>query len=47
MAFELVKIVELERAGIRDGNGHWENDANVSRVIGSNTELFPSSKHEF
>jgi DNA-directed RNA polymerase alpha subunit len=29
VAFELIKIVELERAGIRDGNGHWENDADV------------------
>jgi acid phosphatase family membrane protein YuiD len=22
-AFELIKIIELERSGIRDGDGHW------------------------
>jgi hypothetical protein len=25
-AFELIKVIELERSGIRDGDGYWSGD---------------------
>src|SRR5262245_5704743 len=28
-AFELIKLIELERSGIRDGDGEWHDDSDV------------------
>lgn len=35
-AFELIKIIELEKSGIRDGDGHWHG----SDVVGGSLRKF-------
>jgi hypothetical protein len=39
-AFELIKIMELERSGIRDGNGCWHGSDSVGGIISDMRELF-------
>lgn len=34
-AFELIKITELERSGIRDGDGYWHGSDVMSAVSGN------------
>jgi hypothetical protein len=38
-AFELIKIVELERSGIRDGDGHWYGSDPLHATVRKITEL--------
>ena len=33
LAFELIKIVELEKSGIRDGDGHWYGSDPVTGIL--------------
>jgi hypothetical protein len=33
-AFELIKVIELEYSGIRDGDGHWYGSDVVGAVMG-------------
>jgi len=33
LAFELIKVIELERAGIRDGDGHWYGTDPVGGIL--------------
>jgi hypothetical protein len=40
MAFELIKIVELEKSGIRDGDGYWHGSDPVGGTISHMRELF-------
>jgi len=33
LAYELIKVIELERAGIRDGDGHWYGTDPVGGIV--------------
>jgi hypothetical protein len=37
--FEAIKIIELEKSGIRDGDGHWYGSDVIGHVTGQLTEL--------
>jgi len=38
LAFELIKLVELERSGIRDGDGGWSGCDPLACIIGNLVE---------
>jgi hypothetical protein len=37
--FEAIKIIELERSGIRDGDGYWQGSDVIGHLTGDLTEL--------
>jgi len=38
-AFEAIKIIELERSGIRDGDGYWDGSDVIGRMTDDLTNL--------
>jgi hypothetical protein len=39
-AFELIKVIEAERSGIRDGDGYWHGSDVLSHSVDDITEPF-------
>jgi hypothetical protein len=44
LAFDLIKIIELEQSGIRDGNGRWHGSDPVHGTMRDMVKAF--EKHE-
>jgi hypothetical protein len=43
-AFEMIKIIELEKSGIRDGDGYWDGSDVIGGTLNHMTELFARVK---
>jgi hypothetical protein len=39
-AFQLIKVIELEHSGIRDGDGHWHGSDVMGHITGEMVALF-------